>query len=153
MTTELTTANVAYFQRKIQLSGLLHNQMTRRPQFLQISGVLLYCITVRCLNGRSTTTFTDSVQVISYYHWPSPRCLSCDVIFLDNPHSSGVPREVGLGRSNSPPPNSEGPPKSCQTQPDSENLKIYVLRTPTPQDVLKKGSKILKLPRFVTVLH
>ena len=32
---------------------------------------------------------------------------------------SGVPRGGGLGGSN--PLNSEGPPKSCQTQPDCEN--------------------------------
>jgi len=46
-----------------------------------------------------------------------------------------------------PPRNSEGPPKLCQTQPDYENLlKIAEFMTPTPQDVRKKGSKILKLP-------
>ena len=55
---------------------------------------------------------------------------------------SGVPRGV-----------SEGPPKSCQTQPDCENLKIAEFRTPTHRDVPKKGSKILKLPRFAIVLH
>ena len=54
------TANVACFQRKIQLCGLLHIHMTRGPKLLRISGVLLYCITVRYLNGRFTTTF----------HWP-----------------------------------------------------------------------------------
>ena len=32
-------------------------------------------------------------------------------------------------------------------------LKIPQFRTPTPQDVRKKGSKILKLPRFAIVLH
>ena len=26
-------------------------------------------------------------------------------------------------------------------------------RTPTPQDIRKKGGKILKLPRFAIVLH
>jgi len=45
-----------------------------------------------------------------------------------------------------PPRNSEGPPKSCQNQPDCENLKMAEFRTPSPQDVRKKGSKILKLP-------
>ena len=55
--------------------------------------------------------------------------------------------EGGFGVFNSPfPLNSEGLPKSCQTQPDCENLKIAEFRTPTPQDVLKKGSKIVKLP-------
>ena len=33
------------------------------------------------------------------------------------------------------------------------SLKIAECRTPTPQDVQKKGSKILKLPRFTIVLH
>ena len=48
-----------------------------------------------------------------------------------------------------PPRNSEGPPKLCQTQPDLRKLlKIAEFRTPTPQDVRKKYSKILKLPRF-----
>ena len=32
-------------------------------------------------------------------------------------------------------------------------VKIAEFRTPTPQDVREKGSKILKLPRFVIVLH
>ena len=32
-------------------------------------------------------------------------------------------------------------------------LKVTEFRTPTPQDVWKKGSKILKLPRFAIVLH
>ena len=59
-----------------------------------------------------------------------------------------------LGCSNPPPRNSEGPPKSYQTQPDLwKLLKIAEFRTPTPQDVQKKGSKILKLPRFATVLN
>ena len=50
--------------------------------------------------------------------------------------------------------NSEGPPKSSQTQPDCENcLKIAEFRTPKHQDVRKKGSKILKLTRFAIVLH
>ena len=44
-----------------------------------------------------------------------------------------------------PPRNSEDPPKSYQTQPDCENVKIAEFRTPTPQDVRKKDSKILKL--------
>ena len=66
--------------------------------------------------------------------------------------SSGVPREdLGVFK---PPRNSEDPPKSCQTQPVLwKLLKIAEFRTPTPQDVRKKGSKILKLPRFAIVLH
>jgi len=39
----------------------------------------------------------------------------------------------GLGCSNPPPQNSEGPPKLCQTQPDLwKLLKIAEFRTPTP---------------------
>jgi len=50
--------------------------------------------------------------------------------------------------------NSEGTQKSCQTQPDLwKLLKIAEFRMPTPQDVQKKGSKILKLHRFAIVLH
>ena len=61
--------------------------------------------------------------------------------------------EGGLGCS-TPPRNSEGPPKSCQTQPNLwKLLKIAEFRTPTPQDVRKKGSKIPKPPRFAIVLH
>jgi hypothetical protein len=65
---------------------------------------------------------------------------------------SGVQRG-GLGCS-TPSRNSESPPKLCQTQPDLwKLLKIVEFKTPTPQDVRKKGSKILKLPRIAIVLH
>ena len=53
-----------------------------------------------------------------------------------------------MGCSTTPPNprHSEGPPKSCQNQPDCDKLlKIAEFRTPTPQDVRKKSSKILKL--------
>jgi len=54
---------------------------------------------------------------------------------------------VGLGGSNTPPRNSEGPPKSCKTQTDFEKCKkIAEFRKLTHQDVRKKGRKILKLP-------
>jgi len=55
-------------------------------------------------------------------------------------------RTEGGGVGGFTPRNSEGPPKLCQTQPDCENLKIAEFRTPTLQDVWKKGSTILKLP-------
>jgi len=59
---------------------------------------------------------------------------------------SGVPRG-GMGGSKSPPPKFRKPPKIV---PNSTRLwkllKITEFRTPTPQDVWKKGSKILKLP-------
>jgi len=57
------------------------------------------------------------------------------------------------GGVNPPPRNSEGSPKSCQTQPDCENLKIAEFRTPKPQNFRKKGNKILKLPKFTIDLH
>ena len=47
----------------------------------------------------------------------------------------------GLGVQ-TPPRKYEDPPKSCQTQPDLwKMLKIAEFRTPTPQDVQKKGRK------------
>ena len=59
----------------------------------------------------------------------------------------------GLGVQ-TPPPKFRKPSKIV---PNSTRLwkllKIAEFRTPTPQDVRKKGSKILKLPRFATVLH
>ena len=60
----------------------------------------------------------------------------------------------GFGVFNPHPRNYEGPPKVCQTQPDLwKLLKTAEFRAPTPQDVRKKGSKILELPRFAIVLH
>jgi hypothetical protein len=60
----------------------------------------------------------------------------------------------GVGVFNPPPRNSDDPPKLCQTQPVLRKLlKIAEFRTPTPQDVREKGSKILKLPRFAIALH
>ena len=65
---------------------------------------------------------------------------------------SGVPRG-DLGFS-TPPPKFRRPSKLV---PNSTRLwkllKIAEFRVPTSQDVRKKGSKILKLPRFAIVLH
>ena len=44
VTAELQTANVAYFQRKIQLSEFSAYPDGTPSQLIQISGVLLYCI-------------------------------------------------------------------------------------------------------------
>ena len=41
----------------------------------------------------------------------------------------------------------------AKLNPIVKTLKIAEFRTPTPQDVRKKGSKILKLPTFAIVLH
>ena len=57
------------------------------------------------------------------------------------------------GGGQTPPPKFRRPSKIV---PDSTHLwkllKIAEFRMPTPQDVRKKGSKILKLPRFTIVL-
>ena len=71
-------------------------------------------------------------------------------------HNTHQWRTGGVGVFKPPPPrNSKGPPKLCQTQPGFRKLlkKNTEFRTPTPQDVRKKGSKILKLPRFAIVLY
>ena len=61
---------------------------------------------------------------------------------------------VRVFKPHPPPRNSKGPPKLCQTQPDLwKLLKIAEFRTPTPQDVRKKGSKILKLHRFAIFFY
>ena len=54
-----------------------------------------------------------------------------------------------------PPRNSEGPPKNrAKLNPIVKTVKqIAEFRTPTHQDVPKKGSKILKVRRFAIVLH
>ena len=41
----------------------------------------------------------------------------------------------------------------CSYSNNLISLKIAEFRIPTPQDVEKKGSKILKVPRFAIVLH
>ena len=67
-------------------------------------------------------------------------CVNVSVLLWPVAYRRGV---GGLGCS-TPPRKSEGPPKSCQTRPDLwKLLKIAEFRTPTHQDVRKKGSKIL----------
>jgi hypothetical protein len=44
-------------------------------------------------------------------------------------------------------------PKALQNRAKINPIKIAEFRTPTHQDVRKKGSKILKLPRFAIVLR
>ena len=61
-----------------------------------------------------------------------------------------------FGVFNPPPPrNSEGPRKNrAKLNPIVKTVKkIAEFRTPTHQDVRKRGSKILKLPKFAIVLH
>ena len=45
----LRTKNVAYFQRKIQLSGYFAYPDDSPSQLISISGVLLYLLTLLCL--------------------------------------------------------------------------------------------------------
>jgi len=60
----------------------------------------------------------------------------------------GTKGEGGWKFQTTPPPrNSEGPPKSCQTQPDCEKCsKLLNLWPQHPKMFGKKGSKILNLP-------
>ena len=64
------------------------------------------------------------------------------------------PTEGGFGCSPLP-RNSEGPPKNrAKLNPIAKTVKkIAEFRTPTHQDVRKKGCKILKLARLAIVLH
>ena len=83
--------------------------------------------------------------------------------FMNARTASGVPRG-GFGGSNPPPPKFRSFDKSNRIAYERKmfsvpipniliSLKIAGFRMPTPQDVRKKGSKILKLPRFAIVLH
>ena len=61
--------------------------------------------------------------------------------------------EGGLGCSTPPPPKFRRPSKIVPNLTRLwKLLKIAEFRTPTPQDVRKKGSKIVKPPRFAIVL-
>jgi len=66
---------------------------------------------------------------------------------------SGVPRE-GFGGFNSPPPETlKALQNRAKLNPIVKTVKIAEFWMPTPQDVRKKGSEILKLLRFAIVLH
>jgi hypothetical protein len=91
--------------------------------------------------------------IILHKNWINFSCPSCT---QRTDHSSLQWRtEGGFGVFKLPPPrNSEVPKKLCQTQPDLwKMLKIVEFRKSTTQDVRKKGSKILELPRFAVVLQ
>jgi len=68
---------------------------------------------------------------------------------------SGVPGGRGWGVQTPPSPKFQRPSKIVPNATRSKKTvkKITEFRTPTPQDVWKKGSKILKLPRFAIVLY
>ena len=65
--------------------------------------------------------------------------------------SSGVPR--GVWGVQTPPEIMKALQNRVKLNPIVKTVKIAEFRAPIPQDVRKKGSKILKLPRFATVLH
>jgi len=62
----------------------------------------------------------------------------------------GVPRGVGGWN---PPEIPKALQNRAKLNPIVKLLKIAEFRTPTHQDIWKKGSKILKLLRFTIVLH
>ena len=73
---------------------------------------------------------------------------------VSNNMSTSSDESSGVWGVQPPPPKFRRPSKIV---PNSTRvwklLKIVEFRTPTPQDVRKKGSKIKKLPRFAIVLH
>jgi len=88
-----------------------------------------------------------SASVPSHFDWPVLTDKYSPNSTITIKCGQSVVCRRGFGVFNPPPPqNSEGRPKSCQTQHDCKNLKIAEFRTPTPKYVGKKGSKILKLP-------
>ena len=72
-------------------------------------------------------------------------------------HHTVVYREGIWGGSNSAPPPKKKFQRPSKIMPNSTQLwkllKIAEFRKPKHQDVQKKGSKVLKLPRFAIVLH
>ena len=78
--------------------------------------------------GNSIRTITHSSFCVLNYMLPECRpntaMLSVPHKRLSRPDIMGLKQwrtEGGFGVFNPPPRNSEGPPKSCQTQPDCEN--------------------------------
>ena len=68
--------------------------------------------------------------------------------------NSGVPRAGGGSGVQTSPEIPKALQNRAKTEPDLwKLLNISEFRMPTPQDVRKKGSKILKQPRFPIFLH
>ena len=86
--------------------------------------------------------------------WQHPDIKLTCILAIEPDHTQWR-TEGGLGCSNPPPPPKFRRPSKIM--PNSTRLwkllKIVEFRTPTPQYVRKKGSKILKLPRFAIFLH
>ena len=66
---------------------------------------------------------------------------------------SGVTRGGGWGVQTPHPEILKALQNRAKLNPIVKTVKIAEFRTSAPQDVRKKGSKILKLPRFTIVLH
>ena len=62
-------------------------------------------------------------------------------------------RRGGLGGSTPPPETPKALQNRAKLNTIVKTVKFAEFRTPTTQDVRKKGSKILKLPRFAIVLQ
>jgi len=97
-------------------------------------GSSISVLTIRSPRGISAPSYSPQTdrkeQALGYLHF----------IFPDQGPTGG-----GLGVQ-PPPPKFRRPSKIVPNSTRFENLKITEFRTPTPQDVGKKGSKILKLP-------
>ena len=88
----------------------------KRPPFMVLR---IHCsVATTTYSGLSVPSYTDSAltTVPHFLKFPfnaiPPSTFRC---------SQSVAYRGGLGVFNPPPRNSEGPPKSCQTQPDCEN--------------------------------
>jgi len=100
---------------------------------------------------RRTTTSLEYIPLYVKYifaAWQTPVSICLTI------HTSGVQTGGGLGVQTPCPPKFRRPSKIVQNSTWLwKLLKIAEFRKPTPQNVHKKGSKILKLPRFAIVLH
>jgi len=95
------------------------------------------------------TSESETTQQPYYWKWRLGQWLSVSQLGHKHEHNlcSGVPRGGIGGGGSTPPPKFR---RSSKIVPNSTRLwkllKIAQFRTPTPQDVRKKSSKILKLP-------
>jgi len=113
------------------ICGLAHLQLVSRGRGEALRKILLVTHPMTCL-----TCFGPIMS--SCYRWVDTTV----TIHLQWRTQRGLGGRV---QTRPPPRNSEGNLKSCQTRL-WKLLKNAEFRTPTPQDVWKKGSKILKLP-------
>ena len=93
----------------------------------------------------------DALSLLNFFQWIDPLHVSNELTIH---HQKAVAYRRGAFGGFKPLPKFR---RLSKIVPNStllwKLLKIAGFRTPTPQDVRKKGSKILKLPRFAIVLH